>query len=140
MPRERKDLGVGGVAAEMGVDNPRLNGTVVKRFTPSPPVEEDAATRDKREMRVQKWPGGTFNPEYKHVRWCHNDPPCWAFTVTRTAHENFENGHALSHVGAVYPNGLPVVPAGTPPHDVALTCGTCGTQSVEFLQLRFFAE
>jgi hypothetical protein len=64
---------------------------------------------------------------------------CWAFTITKAAFEAYSQGGSLSSVGATYPDGLPVVPAGTDPSTVHLRCGSCGASRVLCIALRYVA-
>lgn len=66
------------------------------------------------------------------------DARCWCFTITRAAWERLQTERVLDSDGATYPDGTPCVPEGVDPLDVPVHCGTCGTTSVEILQIDFF--
>ena len=66
------------------------------------------------------------------------DGRCWAFTISRAAYDRLLTERVLDSDGAVYPDGRPCVPTGTDPMDIPIRCGSCGTTSVECLQIEFF--
>lgn len=68
------------------------------------------------------------------------DARCWAFTITRSAWDRLLTERVLDSDGATYPDGRPVVGAGVDPMDVPIVCGTCGTHSVECLQIEFWED
>jgi hypothetical protein len=68
------------------------------------------------------------------------DGRCWAFTVSRAAWERLVTERVLDSDGATYPDGRPVVPPGADPMDVSVRCGSCGTYSVECLQIEFYED
>jgi hypothetical protein len=65
---------------------------------------------------------------------------CWAFTLSRAGWERLLTERILDSEGATLPDGSLVVPPGVDPLDVSVGCGTCGTHSVECLQIEFFEE
>ena len=70
----------------------------------------------------------------------HGEEKCWAFTITAVAYERLRSERILDHHGATYPTGQPVVPAGKNPIDYPVACGSCGTTSVECLQIIFVED
>jgi len=68
------------------------------------------------------------------------DGLCWAFTISRAAWERLQTERVLDSEGAVYPDGRPCVPPDLEPLDVPIQCGSCGTTSVECLQIQFYEE
>ena len=65
---------------------------------------------------------------------------CWAFTISRGAWERLLTERILDSEGATYPDGTPIVPPGEDPLYVSPRCGSCGTTTVECLQMEFFEE
>lgn len=99
-------------------------------------------------LRLRLRPGKRHNPRTR-VRIYHiladraeydEDARCWAFTITRKAYERLVTERVLDSEGAVYPDGRPCVPPGTDPLDVPIRCGSCGTTTVECLQMIFFED
>lgn len=66
------------------------------------------------------------------------DARCWAFTISRRAWARLVTERVLDSDGATYPDGRAVVPEDSDPSDVPVRCGSCGTTSVECLQMLFY--
>ncbi len=159
----------GGVAAELGVVDPRK---AVREQVGPPPTD----IREKKRSQGVRRPGGDPDPPPAPVPWrpSPNDPDpyeealkviprgrrsgktgrvrvyhragehgqerCWAFTLTAAGYQRLVTDRVLDHDGATYPNGLPVVPTGANPLDYPVRCGSCGTHSVECLQIELMAD
>lgn len=94
-------------------------------------------------LRVR--PGLSRRPQarvrlYHVVTNANSEGRCWAFTITRAAWERLQTERVLDSDGATYPDGREVVPADVDPLDVPVRCGTCGTHSVECLQIQFYED
>lgn len=169
MPRLTKNLPIapGGVRAELGDvgTTPRAPARGNRRGRGSPreqviaperppadapeardlPESEDPEAPIRALMAIKPLPRRTGRRSGR-IRWYHKVRVdgavrnCWAFSIPRAAHEAWAQGEPLSAVGAIRPDGTPCVPKGVDPTDVPIRCGTCGTTTVEFLQLNFFEE
>jgi len=99
-------------------------------------------------LRLQARPGSRKRSRTTRVRVYHRlervkpgaPERCWAFTLTRAAWERLLTDRIFDSDGATYPDGSLVVPMGTDPLYVPVHCGTCGTHSVECLQIEFFED
>jgi len=143
-------VGPGGVAAELGLIDPRK--AVREPASPqdieqaaSVPTNDDNEAWIARPMVLQPLPGrGKRRPG--RVRWYHlvtkegRTQRCWAFTTTKRVWELVRSGDPLTAAGSVYPDGQPVVPEGANPGDYSPRCGSCGTQSIIAPELVFFEE
>lgn len=144
----------GGVVAELGLvaQRPRPRPAAAPEGEaparpPRPPVAELGETEDdgpdpyaealrlKPRSRGGKGRGRKVRVYHRTGRG--NQARCHAFTITRAAYERLLTDRVLDHRGATYPDGQPVVPKGGDPMDHAVRCGSCGTHSVECLQIEF---
>jgi hypothetical protein len=95
-------------------------------------------------LRIQLRPGQKPNRHARvriYHRPDHHTESCWAFTISRAAWERLRTEGVLDSEGATYPDGRSIVGPGEDPLLTAwLHCGTCGTHSVECLQMEFFQD
>ena len=154
--RERKKLQAEGapVAARVGDPPPsllgpdRVGGRIAKIRSISPEPEDGPDPYDEAVKRLRVRPGNRRNGR-AGVRLYHVlpdaraddlDARCWAFTITRSAYERLVTERVLDSEGATYPDGRPCVPPGIDPLDVPIRCGSCGTTSVETLQIELWED
>jgi hypothetical protein len=151
---KRLRIGPGGVAAELGLADPRK--AVREDASEQETAQAQAATtRPDNEDVNETWlmPPMALHPlrdRGKHrpgkVRWYHlvtkdgKTQRCHAFTTTRRVWEQVRSGEPLSAKGTVYPDGQPVVPKDSDPTHHPIHCGTCGTHSVLAAELVFLEE
>jgi hypothetical protein len=114
-----------------------------KVITPGPALPESYDPYQEA-LRIQLRPGQKANRHAK-VRVYHRvdfqSDPCWAFTITRAAWDRLRTEGILDSEGATNPDGTAIVgPADDPIHVAPVRCGTCGTYSVECLQMEFFQD
>jgi hypothetical protein len=145
----------GGVAAELGVVDPRR---AVREKTNDPPVkiqekrprpmraldEDDEADPYVTALQIKPRDGAKHSRSTK-VRAYHRTGKrgaerCWMFTMTRRGYEFLLAERRFDHREATYPDGRPVVPKGADPLNYPMACGSCGTHSVECLQIEFLRD
>lgn len=167
MSGTRPPRGPGGVAAELGAVDPRQairekaprdirekpRGSKGKfrpgadpgarsqtRYEPAdePDPYDEALNLQPRAGKRGRTTGNVrvYHRVYQNGEW----QRCWAFTITRAAYERLRSERILDHDGATYPDGRPVVPEGRNPLDYPVACGSCGTTSVECLQIEFLED
>jgi|SoiMethySBSTD1v2_1073268.scaffolds.fasta_scaffold1157790_2 hypothetical protein len=144
MPRNpRLKIAPGGVLAELARD--RDKGAAqepLPLLLPDSTEDEEQTRQDalRRRLEPKTMPG--TRPSGKRVKWYHivRGMACHAFTVPKQAHEDLANGNPLACGKAVFPDGTPVVPPGTPPWDVVIRCGTCGATEVRVEDLVFYLD
>lgn len=145
-PERNLSIGAGGVAAELGVSDPRRAKPEVARRLPKEPPPEDEMTENEwaRMLEPRLRPGQKSASKSGRVRWCHRVivdgkvAICHAFTVSRETHEAVRMGEALRAKDTMRPDGLPVVREGKNPIDVAVRCASCGTEQVGCREMVFF--
>jgi hypothetical protein len=155
---------MGGVAAELGPVDPRrayrerLSEAELRSSPPRtkenperpprPSVSEipDDDGPDPYQEALQVLPRGkrrgkaTGKVRAYHRTGKRGDERCWMFTLTRNGYETLVTEKRLTHEGTTFPDGKPVVPKGRNPLDYPIHCGSCGTHSVECLQIEFLAD
>lgn len=137
----------GGVVAELGPGA----APILRPPSPSPiPLTPDSAD-DERDEQVRFFVLGGENgtrAASAAVRVYHlvYDPasrqerPCWAFTITQRAADQLAADGLLVADGATYPDGQAVVPAGVDPGTVEVRCGSCRSNYLPDVALRFIAR
>jgi hypothetical protein len=148
VPERNLPIGVGGVAAEMGVSNPRRARPEVVRgqAARTPPPEEEITDNGWSKMLEPRPLPGRRGTKTGRVRWCHRVivegevAICHAFTVSKETHDAVKAGEPLRAKDTIRPDGLPVVPKGVDPSTVAVRCASCGAEQVSTREMVFFQE